>query len=130
MERKAIEASAAPAPLGAYSHAVSAGGFLFTAGQLPIDPLTGKPVEGDIGAQVRQAIRNIRAVLRAAELDLVHVVKVTVYLADISQARAANAAYAEFFVVDPPARTTVGAALPPGCAVEIDAVAAYPDKAG
>ncbi len=130
MERKAIAAPDAPKPLGAYSHAVRAAGLLFTSGQLPIDPSSGRPVGGDVKDQVRQALRNIQAVLRAAGLDLPDVVKVTVFLADISQARSANEAYAEFFATDPPARTTVGAALPAGFAVEIDAVAAYPEDAG
>jgi 2-iminobutanoate/2-iminopropanoate deaminase len=127
MHRTTVSAADAPKAIGPYSHAVIAGGLVFTSGQLPIDPATGQIVPGDDAkAHVRQALRNIQAVLRAAGADLKDVVKVTVFLARIADAKAMNEVYAEFFANDPPARTTVGATLPAGALVEIDAVAAVP----
>ncbi len=126
MDRTCIFAPQAPKALGAYSHAVAAGQLVFVSGQLPIDPASGQLVGGDVQAQVRRAIENIRLVLRAAGLDLANVVKVTVFLANIADAKAMNEVYAEYFKTDPPARATVGVALPVGAAVEIDALAVRP----
>lgn len=123
MQRETIFAAGAPKALGAYSHAVAAGPFVWTAGQLGIDPVSGRMVEGDVRAQLRQALENLRAVLAAAGCTLDDVVKTTVFLADVTDAKAANEVYAEFFRKDPPARSTVGAALPAAAKVEIEAVA-------
>jgi 2-iminobutanoate/2-iminopropanoate deaminase len=123
MERKTVFAPEAPKALGPYSHAVRAGQLLFTSGQLPMDPATGQIVAGDARVQVRRALENIRTVLRAAGADLGDVVRVGVFLANLADAKAMNEVYAEFFPASPPARTTVGAALPAGALVEIDAVA-------
>lgn len=122
--RQTVFAADAPRAIGPYSHAVKAGGLIFTSGQLPLDPATGKMVEGDVRAHVRRALENIRLVLRAAGADMKDVVKVNVYLASIADGKAMSEVYAEFFPVDQPARTTVGAVLPAGALVEIDAVAA------
>lgn len=129
MSRKAIFAADAPAPAGPYSQAVAAAGrFVFTSGQLPLDPATGKLVAGDIKAAVRRTLQNIRLLLRSAGADLKDVVKVNVYLADIADARAMNEAYAEFFSDEPPARTTIAASLPGGAMVEMDAIAVLGDQ--
>ena len=124
--KKLVVTKDAPAAIGPYSQAIDAGGFVFLSGQIPLDPATGKMVEGDIKAQVRQALTNIRAVLQSAGVDLADVVKVSVFLANIADGKAMNEVYAEFFPADPPARTTVGASLPAGAGVEIDVVAVRP----
>jgi 2-iminobutanoate/2-iminopropanoate deaminase len=127
MHRTTVFATDAPKAIGPYSHAIVAGGLVFTSGQLPIDPATGQIVPGDdVKVHVRQALRNIQAVLRAGGADLKDVVKVTIFLARITDAKAMNEVYAEFFAADPPARTTVGATLPAGALVEIDAIATVP----
>lgn len=109
---------------GAYSQAVAAGGFVFVSGQGPKDPATGKSVEGGIAGQTRQALRNISSILGEAGLGLSDVVKANVYLKDIRDFRAFDAAYAEAFGDALPARTTVQAVLPsPDILVEIDVVA-------
>lgn len=127
MPRKAIYSNEAPKAVGPYSHAVSAGGLVFTSGQIPLDPASGQMVVGDIRVQTRRVLENLRAVLRSAGCDLSDVVRVGVFLANIGDAKAMNEVYAEFFPAasDPPARTTVAVAgLPGGALVEIDAVAA------
>lgn len=124
MPRRAIIAPDAPKPIGAYSHAVAAGGLMFLAGQIPLDPATGVLIEGDIAAQTRRVMENIRLVLAAEGLDLGDVVKTTVFLADIADGKTVNAVYGEYFAAGPPARSTVGAALPAGARIEIEAVAA------
>jgi 2-iminobutanoate/2-iminopropanoate deaminase len=127
MFRSVVLAAAAPPPVGPYSHAISAAGrFMFTSGQLPLDPATGKLVAGDVKAHVRRSLENIRIVLQAAGAELKDVVKVNVCLANIADAKAMNEVYAEFFGVEPPARTTLGGSLPAGALVEIDAIAVLP----
>jgi len=100
------------------------GALVYTAGQIPFDPATGQIVEGSIEAQTRRVLTNIKAILEAAGTSLDRVVKTTVFMTDLSQFAAMNAVYAEFFPVDPPARSTVQvAALPKGALLEIEAVA-------
>jgi 2-iminobutanoate/2-iminopropanoate deaminase len=124
--RNVISTEQAPKAIGPYSQGIKAGDFVFTAGQGGLDPATGKFVEGGIGEQTRQTLKNIQAILEAAGTSLDRVVKVSVFLQDIADFAAMNAVYAEFFPPDknPPARTTVQAAkLPLGALVEMDVVA-------
>lgn len=124
MDRTAISTERAPAAIGPYSQAIVAGNLIFVSGQLPIDPATGRFVEGDITAMTRQVLKNIAAILSAAGSDLSKVAKVTVFLADLNDFEAMNAAYAEFFPHDPPARSTVEASrLPRDARIEVEVVA-------
>jgi 2-iminobutanoate/2-iminopropanoate deaminase len=117
------------APRGPYSPAVRAGGFIYISGQVPIDPVTNTAVTGDVQAETRQVIGNIRRILEGCGASLADVVKCTVFLADVEDFKAMNEVYTEFFGAAKPARTTVAvAALPlPGARVEIDAVAYRPE---
>ena len=122
--KKMITAQNAPAAIGPYSHAVQAGNLIFTSGQIPLDPATGKLVEGGIEAQTKQVLANLKAVLNAAGADFKDVVKVQVFLADLADFQAVNALYGAAFSVDPPARSCYQvAALPAGAGVEIEAIA-------
>lgn len=124
MQREIIVTDKAPAAVGPYSQAVRVGDFVFTAGQIPLDPATGQMVEGGIEAQTRQTLTNLSAVLEAAGTSLANVVKTTVFLADIGEFKAMNGVFAEFFPEAPPSRSAVQvAALPLGARVEIEAVA-------
>jgi 2-iminobutanoate/2-iminopropanoate deaminase len=124
MKREVIATKKAPAAVGPYSQAIRVGDFVFTAGQLALDPATGKLVEGAIEEQTRQVLTNIAAVLEAAGSSLDKVVKTTVFLEDMGDFRAMNEVYGEFFADEPPARSTVEVAfLPLGAQVEIDAIA-------
>jgi 2-iminobutanoate/2-iminopropanoate deaminase len=118
----------APAPRGPYSPAVRAGDFIFVSGQASIDPVTGKPILGDIRQETRQTLNNIKANLEGCGASMADVVRCGVFLTDIRDFAAMNEVYAEFFGETKPARTTVGAALLPlaGAKVEIDAVAYKP----
>lgn len=123
MEKKILSTDAAPPAVGPYSQAVIAGHLIFTAGQLGIDPQTGELAEG-IQAQTRQALTNLSAVLEAASSSLDQVVKTTVFLAHMEDFTAMNTVYAEFFPLQPPARSTVEVAqLPRGALVEIEVIA-------
>jgi len=122
--RKTVHTEKAPAAIGPYSQAVLSGGFLFCSGQIPIDPATGKMVEGGIEIQTERVLRNLAAVLESGGASLQTVVKTTVYLADLSDFSAMNGVYGTFFTENPPARATIEAAkLPAGALVEIDAIA-------
>ncbi len=124
MSKEIITAKNAPKAIGPYSAGVRAGEFIFTAGQLGIDPLTGDFVSDEIVAQTRQALNNLQAILEAAGASLKDVVKTTVFLRDMSDFGAMNAVYAEFLTEDFPARSAVQVArLPKDAAVEIEAVA-------
>ena len=125
MSLRAVRTAAAPAPVGPYSQAVVAGGFVFASGQIPLDPATGKLVGGEIEAQTERVLDNLRAVLEAAGSSLGQVVRASVYLVDLAVFPRVNAVYARYFVSDPkPARSTVQvAALPLGAQVEIDVIA-------
>jgi 2-iminobutanoate/2-iminopropanoate deaminase len=127
VKRTVVATDEAPAAVGPYSQAIRAGDFVFTAGQLGLDPATGKLVAGGVEAQTRQALTNLSAVLAAAGASLAQVVKTTVFLQDIGDFKAMNGVYAQFFAADPPARSAVQvAALPLGGLVEIEAVAVMP----
>lgn len=122
--KKIITAAGAPAALGPYSHAVQAGQLVYISGQIPLDPVSGKLVEGDIEAEARQVFKNIKAVLNAAGADFSHVVKTTVFLTDLADFAVVNGIYAETYTENPPARACVQvAALPAGARVEIEAIA-------
>lgn len=119
----------APAAVGPYSQAVKVGDFVFTAGQIGMDPETGQMTGTDIASQTRQALRNLRAILEAAGSSMTGVVKTTIFVDDMDDFATVNAVYSEFLsdagVQTPPARSTVEvAALPLGALVEIEAVAA------
>ena len=122
--REAIATTGAPQAIGPYSQAIRAGGFLFCSGQIPLDPATGRMVEGDVAAQTRQVLANLEAVLTAAGASLADVVRTTVYLADLNDFGAMNEVYATRFPAPAPARSTIQAArLPRDARVEIDAIA-------
>ena len=122
--KKEIRSADAPEAIGPYSQAIAAGGFIFTSGQLPIDPVTGEFPEGGVEQQARQALRNLKTVLEAAGAGMDNVVKTTVFLQDMGDFALMNGIYAEFFSGTFPARSAVQvAALPKGALVEIEAVA-------
>lgn len=124
MQLRRVETERAPAAIGPYSQAIAVGGFVFTAGQLGLDPATGRLVGDDARSQAAQALRNIAAVLEAAGASLDAVVKTTIFLVDLNDFAAVNEVYAEHFGAHRPARSTVQvAALPAGGRVEIEAVA-------
>ncbi len=129
--KRIVSTEKAPAALGAYSQgtvfngAVQGARLVFTAGQLGMDPATGKLAGGGIAAQTRQALENLKAVLVAGGASLDGVLKVTVFLADIKDFAAMNEVYSQFFVKNPPARSAFQvAALPKGALVEIECIAA------
>jgi 2-iminobutanoate/2-iminopropanoate deaminase len=123
--RESVHTTAAPEAIGPYSQAVAAGPYVFTSGQIGLDPSTGRLVEGDVAAQTRQVMANIAAVLAAAGLTFGDVVKTTIFLADMSDFAVVNDVYGESFEgATPPARSTVAAAgLPRGALIEIDTIA-------
>jgi 2-iminobutanoate/2-iminopropanoate deaminase len=123
--RQAVSTPSAPAAIGPYSQAIRAGSLLFVSGQIPIDPATGALMDGDIAAQTRRVLDNLRAILEAAGSSLDAVVRTTVYLADMNDFAAMNEVYASAFSSPAPARSTVQAArLPRDARVEIDVIAA------
>ena len=118
-------AKSAPA-VGPYNHAVRVGDFLFCAGQIPLDPATGSLVTGDIKAQTRRVLENVKAILDDQHLTIGNVVKSTVFLTNLADFVAMNEVYAEYFAVDFPARSTIQvAALPKGANVEIEVIAHF-----
>jgi 2-iminobutanoate/2-iminopropanoate deaminase len=126
--RETVTAIGAPEAAGPYSHAVRAGGLIFLSGQTPVDPDSGRLVEGDIGAQTTRCLENLGIVAAAAGASLGDAVRCAIYVTDISVFKDVNAAYGAFFGEGPPARTTIGvASLPLGAEVEIDAILAVPD---
>lgn len=125
MSTRTIQTDRAPAAIGPYSQAIAANGFLFTAGQIAIDPATGQVVEGDVVAQSERVLANLRAILEAGGAAMNDVVKTTVFLADMADFPRMNEVYAKAFGQARPARSTVQAAgLPRGVLVEIEAIAA------
>lgn len=119
-DRTIISTTNAPKAVGPYSQAVKSGNMLFVAGQLAIDPATGKLIQGDIKAQTRQALRNVQSILEAAGFKLTDVVQSQVYLSDLNEAKEMNAVYATFFKQQPPARSLVQSAkLPLSAKIEI-----------
>lgn len=124
MSKEIVSTDKAPAAVGPYSQAVRAGNLVYTAGQVALDPATGKMAEGGIEAQVEQALNNLQAVLEAAGSSLDQVIKTTVFLQNMDDFGAMNEVYARFFGGRPPARSAVEVArLPLGALVEIEAVA-------
>jgi len=127
--REVVESKDAPKAIGPYSQAIKAGGFVFCAGQIALDPATGQLVPGDVAAQADRVLKNLSAVLAAAGTDLDHAVKTTVFLKNISDFAAMNEVYGRYFKTAPPARSTIGVAqLPRDALVEIDVVAVLPSK--
>jgi 2-iminobutanoate/2-iminopropanoate deaminase len=124
--KQSIASPLAPKPVGPYSAALRAGQLLFVSGQVPLDPATGRMVEGDIGVHTRRVLENVKALLEAAGLSFAQVVRTTVFLADMNEFQAMNEVYATFFEQPYPARSTVQAArLPRDARVEIDMIASY-----
>lgn len=128
MKKEIISTENAPGAVGPYSQAVKAGQYLFTAGQIPLDPATGELVEPDIQAQTRRSLLNLQGILEAAGTNLDQVVKTTVFLQDMGYFAAFNEVYGQFFGNQPQARSTVEVGqLPLGALVEIEAVALLPE---
>ena len=122
--QSAVSTGTAPKALGPYSQAIRAGQFLFVSGQVPINPATGTLVDGGIAEQTRQALTNIGEILTAGGASFKHVVRTTVYLADLNDFPAMNEEYASFFMAPQPARSTIQAArLPRDARIEIDVIA-------
>ena len=122
--RQVISAPDAPPAMGAYSPAIKAGNLLFVSGQIPLDPATGALITGDITAQTEQVMRNLGALLRAAGVGFDHVVRTTVFLADMGDFAAMNEVYGRHVTAPPPARATVQVArLPRDVKIEVDAIA-------
>jgi 2-iminobutanoate/2-iminopropanoate deaminase len=122
--KKIISTTEAPAAVGPYSQAIRAGNLIFCSGQIPLDPKSGKIVEGDITAQARRVMENITAVLRAEGMTFENIVKTTIFLTDLGDFQTVNELYGSYFKSDPPARSTVQvSALPKGANVEIEVIA-------
>jgi 2-iminobutanoate/2-iminopropanoate deaminase len=125
MGRKVIRTDAAPTPIGPYSQAIEAAGFLFCSGQIPLDPQTGALAQGDITVQTRRILDNFEAVLKTGGSSLKNTIKLTVYLTNLGDFDALNKVLAEKFPYAPPARAVVQvSALPKGASVEMDLIAA------
>ena len=122
--RQAVSSDAAPRAIGPYSQAIRAGSLLFVSGQIPLDPATGAMIDGDIAAQTHRVFANLEAILEAAGASFDHVVRTTVYLADMNDFGVVNEIYGTYFSLPAPARATVQAArLPKDARVEIDLIA-------
>lgn len=120
-----IATDAAPAAIGPYCQAIRAGDLLFCSGQLPLDPATGALIDGDLGAMTRRCLENLDAVCAAAGTGLSRALRLTIYLRELDRFAEVNAAYADFFGEEVPARSTVEvSALPAGARIEIDAIVA------
>jgi 2-iminobutanoate/2-iminopropanoate deaminase len=124
MGKTILSTAKAPAAIGPYSQGTATPqGLVFTAGQIPLDPATGELVAGDIKAQTRRVIENLKAILEAGGSDLASVVRTTVYLKDMADFAGMNEVFAEYFQASPPSRSTVEVArLPRDVRVEIDAI--------
>jgi 2-iminobutanoate/2-iminopropanoate deaminase len=128
MNDRFIETKSAPAAIGPYSQAVISQGFLFTSGQIPLDPTTGELLKGDLKAQAHLVFSNLNAVLKAAGASFEDVVKTTVFLTTMSDFAALNEVYSEYLGKRKPARSTIAVAgLPKGALVEIELVAKIPN---
>ncbi len=122
--KKAINTNLAPVAIGPYSQAIKVGNYVYTSGQIPINPTTGKFVEGGISEQTRQSLTNIKFILEEAGLTLANVVKTTVFLADMNDFADMNSVYTEFFSEPYPARSAMAVkTLPKGALVEIEVIA-------
>lgn len=121
--KEVISTERGPKAIGPYSQAIKAGGFIYTAGQIPFDPSTGQIIQGDVAAQTVRVLENLKAIVEAAGSSLDKAVKATVYLKDMNDFAAMNEAYARYFTKNPPARSTVEVSrLPRDVRVEIDLV--------
>jgi 2-iminobutanoate/2-iminopropanoate deaminase len=123
VDRRVITSPSFPRVLGPYSHAVVSGGFVFVAGQAPINPATQEFELGDIASETRLELTNMSTILEAAGSDLASVVKVSIHLADLADFGGMNEVYEEFFPADQPVRTTTQAILRSGRKIEIDCIA-------
>ena len=124
MQKKIVATPNAPAAIGPYSQAIRIGDFLYTSGQISLDPETMKMVTGDIEVETEKVLKNIETILKADGLDLNNIIKTTVYLTDLSEFTRMNQVYEKFFSETKPARACVQVtALPKGAKVEIDAIA-------
>ena len=124
--RQAVSTPSAPQAIGPYSQGIRAGSLLFVSGQVPIDPATGNIIAGDIAAQTHRVFQNIGEILKAGGASFDHVVRTTVFLADMNDFAAMNAAYATYFTAPAPARATVQVSrLPRDARVEIDVIASF-----
>jgi 2-iminobutanoate/2-iminopropanoate deaminase len=124
MAKKAVTTPNAKA-IGPYSAAIACGELVFVSGQIPLDPVAGKLVEGDIAAQTRQSLENLKTILAAAGLTFAHVVKATIFLTSMHDFAAVNEVYKSYLGEPYPARSTIAvAALPMGAKVEIEMIAA------
>lgn len=124
MSKSIIFSEKAPAPIGPYSQAVKTGNTLYISGQIPIDIETGLMVNNDITGETNQVMKNILAILKAAQMDFTNVVKCSIFVCDMGDFSTVNTAYGKYFEIDPPARETVEvAALPKGANVEISCIA-------
>lgn len=122
--KKIINSASAPKAIGPYSQAVESGGFVFTSGMLPIDPVTGEIYNGDVRVQTELILKNLENILKEAGCALKNVVKTTVYMTDLTQFAEMNDVYGSFFKENPPARVTLQVVgLPKGSAILIEAVA-------
>lgn len=122
--RKAVATESAPKAIGPYSQAIRAGSLLFVSGQVPIDPATGQIIDGAIAAQTHRVFRNISEILKAGGASLDHVVRTTVFLADMNDFGAMNEVYGSYFSAPAPARATVQVSrLPRDARIEIDVIA-------
>ncbi len=124
MRKRIIQTEQAPAAIGPYSQAIRIGDFLYTSGQIALDPKSGKFLSGEIKEETEQTLRNISAILQADGLELENVIKTTVYLSDLNDFVQMNQIYEKYFSKNKPARACVQvAALPKGAKIEIDAIA-------
>lgn len=124
MEKKVIRTDNAPAPIGPYNQAIQYGDMLFVSGQIALDPNTGQLVEGDIQAETKMVMENLKAVLAAAGMDFSNIIKSSIFLMDMGQFTQVNEVYGGYFNENPPARETVQVAgLPKGVNVEISVIA-------
>ena len=122
--KQPVQTTLAPAAIGPYSQAIQAGDTVYVSGQLPIDPATGQFAEGDIRDLTRQSLLNVQHILESVGLSMAHVVKTTVFLADMNDFAGMNEVYADFFAAHFPARSAVAVkTLPKGASVEIECVA-------
>ena len=124
MNKKIVYTANAPKPIGPYSQAVIVSNTLYVSGQIPLNPLTGELVKGNIEDQTRQVMENLKAILIEAGVDFSHVVKCSIFILDMKNFPAVNKVYGEYFITNPPARETVQVSgLPMGVDIEISCVA-------
>jgi 2-iminobutanoate/2-iminopropanoate deaminase len=124
-EKQIIRTKNAPAAIGPYSQAVFLNGTLYCSGQIAIDPASGQMIEGDVAAETKRVMENLKAVLAEADMDFSHVLKVSIFLKDLNDYSTVNAVYASYFSQNPPAREAVQVVrLPKDAAVEISLIAA------